>query len=159
MHEPQAIATPLRLRRSPAQYAAARAQLDLSLAQMAAMLEIPGEDAALLETAPVTDGDGRQTHRIDRLIDAYLEGWRPADWGLESPKPGLRTNWQIKQDRMRLKLSVSELAGLLDVGAQTVRRMEMREKNKTHRTPGARLDRLMDAYLDGWRPADWPLAA
>lgn len=63
---------------------------------------------------------------------------------------------EIKEARHKLGLSVSDLAALLDTDAQTVRRMEQSATANTFRRPAPRMLRLLRAYLDGYRPADWP---
>lgn len=63
----------------------------------------------------------------------------------------------IKQARQSLGLSTAQLASLLDTDPQTVRRMEQRPDAKTFRSPAPRMLRLLRAYLDGYRPADWPV--
>lgn len=63
----------------------------------------------------------------------------------------------IKQARQSLGLSTVQLATLLDTDPQTVRRMEQREDANTFRKPAPRMIRLIRAYLDGYRPADWPV--
>lgn len=63
---------------------------------------------------------------------------------------------QIKQARHKLGLSASQLAALLDTDPQTIRRMEQSETASTFRKPAPRMARLIRAYLDGYRPADWP---
>lgn len=63
---------------------------------------------------------------------------------------------EIKQARHTLGLSVADLARLLDTDPQSVRRMEQSERAKTFRRPAPRMCRLLRAYLDGYRPADWP---
>ena len=63
---------------------------------------------------------------------------------------------QIKLARKCLHLSTSQLAHLLDTDAQTVRRMEMQPDRSTHRPAAARVQRLIRAYLAGYRPEDWP---
>lgn len=55
-----------------------------------------------------------------------------------------------------LGLSVAELSHLLDTDPHTVRRMEQSETAKTFRRPAPRMLRLIRAYLDGYRPDDWP---
>ncbi|WP_421878353.1 hypothetical protein [Pacificispira sp.] len=62
----------------------------------------------------------------------------------------------IRQARHALCLSVAQMATLLETDPQTVRRMEMSSDRATARAPAARMVRLLRAYLDGWRPADWP---
>jgi len=69
------------------------------------------------------------------------------------------TPTEIKEARHKLGLSVADLARLLDTDAQTVRRMEQSETANTFRKPAPRMARLIAAYLDGYRPHDWPIAS
>ena len=62
----------------------------------------------------------------------------------------------LKEARRKLGLSVKQMAAMIETDPQVVRRMEGREDAKTHRTPAPRMVRLITAYLDGWRPSDWP---
>ena len=64
---------------------------------------------------------------------------------------------KIKKARLRLGLTVSQMAAMLETDAQTIRRMEMSSEASTFREPAARMERLIRAYLDGHRPDDWPL--
>lgn len=66
------------------------------------------------------------------------------------------TSAEIKAVRQWLGLTVSQLAVLLDTDPQTIRRMEQSETANTFRKPAPRMVRLLRAYLDGYRPADWP---
>lgn len=63
---------------------------------------------------------------------------------------------EIKDARQRLGLSVADLGRLLDTDPQSVRRWEADETTSTSRRPPPRAVRLIRAYLDGHRPADWP---
>lgn len=63
---------------------------------------------------------------------------------------------EIKTTRETLGLTQSQLGALLDTDGQTVRRMEMPAEASTHRKPAVRMGRLIQAYLDGYRPSDWP---
>lgn len=63
---------------------------------------------------------------------------------------------QIKTARAALGLTQSQLAALLDTDAQSVRRMELKPTASTFRRPAPRMVRLISAYLDGYRPPDWP---
>lgn len=47
---------------------------------------------------------------------------------------------------------------MLDTDKSTVKKMELPETATTHRPPAPRMVRLIDAYLAGHRPADWPTA-
>lgn len=69
------------------------------------------------------------------------------------------TPTQIKEARRMLGLTQSQLAQLLETDPQSIRRMEMDPSAATHRKPAPRMARLIAAYLDGWRPADWPESA
>ena len=63
---------------------------------------------------------------------------------------------EIKAVRQWLGITVSQLAVLLDTDPQTIRRMEQSEAASTFRKPAPRMMRLIRAYLDGYRAADWP---
>jgi len=63
---------------------------------------------------------------------------------------------KLKQARQKLGLTQKQLAAMLDTDAQSVRRMEMPSSASTSRTPPPRANRLIDAYLEGYRPRDWP---
>lgn len=69
------------------------------------------------------------------------------------------TPHEIKQARETLGLTQAQLGRLLDTDGQTIRRMEMAEDAATSRKPAPRMVRLVRAYLDGYRPADWPEGA
>jgi DNA-binding transcriptional regulator YiaG len=62
----------------------------------------------------------------------------------------------IKLARQALGLSLSQFAAVLDTDPTTTRRLEMAPHNSTARQPAPRMARLVTAYLDGYRPADWP---
>ena len=64
---------------------------------------------------------------------------------------------EIKLARQALGLSLSEFAEMLDTDPTTTRRLEMAPQNSTARQPAPRMLRLIQAYLDGYRPNDWPL--
>ena len=62
----------------------------------------------------------------------------------------------LKEARHAMGLSVADLARLLDTDPQTVRRMEQSETANTFRRPAPRMVRLVQAYMMGYRPPDWP---
>jgi predicted transcriptional regulator len=64
---------------------------------------------------------------------------------------------QIRAARQSLNLTQSELGRMLDTDGQTIRRMEGDPSHSTFRKPAVRMERLIRAYLDGYRPADWPV--
>jgi len=66
------------------------------------------------------------------------------------------THTEIRAARLALGLTPADLAKMLDVGTQTVTRMESTPDRSKHRAPAVRMVRLIRAYLDGHRPADWP---
>lgn len=63
---------------------------------------------------------------------------------------------EIKNARRTLGLTLDQFAHVLDTDATSTRRMEMSEDKATFRRPAPRMVRLITAYLDGYRPADWP---
>jgi len=66
------------------------------------------------------------------------------------------TPTEIKEARQTLGLSVKGLAQMLDTDGSTIRKMETSPDKSTHRKPAPRMMRLITAYLDGYRPTDWP---
>lgn len=66
---------------------------------------------------------------------------------------------QITEARQTLRLSQSQLADLLETDKSTIRKMEFPDNAAQHRQPARRMVRLIRAYLDGYRPDDWPDAA
>jgi len=66
-------------------------------------------------------------------------------------------NVDMKNARKALGLSVNQMGAMLDTDGQSIRRMEMDPSNSTARSPAPRMIRLIVAYLDGYRPQDWPL--
>jgi len=66
------------------------------------------------------------------------------------------THTEVRAARIALGLTPADLAKMLDVGTQTVTRMESTPDRSKHREPAVRMVRLIRAYLDGHRPADWP---
>ena len=75
---------------------------------------------------------------------------------MSAENPRSMTPTQLKNARERLGLTQAQLGRLLDTDGQTVRRMEMPPDASTHRKPAARMVRLLQAYLAGYRPPDWP---
>jgi DNA-binding transcriptional regulator YiaG len=63
---------------------------------------------------------------------------------------------EVKEARHRLLLSVSQFADMLDTDASTIRKMELSEGSSQYRRPAPRMVRLIIAYLNGYRPLDWP---
>lgn len=66
------------------------------------------------------------------------------------------THDEIKEARRQLRLSVRQLAVLLETDEQSIRRMEIPPDRSTARKPAPRMARLIRAYLAGYRPEDWP---
>ena len=64
---------------------------------------------------------------------------------------------ELKSARKSLGLTTAQPGAMLDTDAQTIRRMEQRGDANTFRSPAPRMLRLLRAYLDGYRPADWPV--
>ncbi len=62
----------------------------------------------------------------------------------------------LTQARLALGLSVRELAAMLGCSPQHVRRMQTRPGEGQHRRITGTTERLLRAYLSGYRPRDWP---
>ena len=64
---------------------------------------------------------------------------------------------EILQARQSLGLTRAQLARLLDIkNAKAVQCMETDPAAAMFRPPPVRVVRLLRAYIDGYRPADWP---
>lgn len=63
---------------------------------------------------------------------------------------------EIREARRSLGLTQAQLAALLETTPRVVRSIEADDDASTHRAPPVRVVRLLRAYLDGWRPPDWP---
>jgi predicted transcriptional regulator len=62
----------------------------------------------------------------------------------------------LKEARRNLGLTVPQLAVMLGVHQDHIRRMEMQPGKPTHRPVRGTTERLIAAYLSGYRPDDWP---
>lgn len=65
---------------------------------------------------------------------------------------------ELRAARGRLKLSQSQLGKLLGVTEVHIRRMETPAHRKSNRAIPPYVVRLVNLYLDGYRPNDWPVA-
>jgi transcriptional regulator with XRE-family HTH domain len=63
---------------------------------------------------------------------------------------------QLKEARLKLGLSVAQLADMLGVSHQHARRMTIPLDKSAHRPINRTVERLLQAYLGGYRPPDWP---
>lgn len=66
------------------------------------------------------------------------------------------THDELRAAREKLGLTETEMATLLDVDVSSVQKWERDPTKPSHRPAPARVDRLMTAYLSGYRPEDWP---
>lgn len=66
---------------------------------------------------------------------------------------------EFKEARERLGLSLSEMADMLGLSVEQVRRMEFSETANQRRPVMEQTRRLLEAYLSGYRPTDWPVKA
>jgi len=64
--------------------------------------------------------------------------------------------FDLKMARLQLGLSLDEMGQVLDTDRRAVSRYEASPDTKTHREPAVRIVRLVEAYLSGYRPPDWP---
>ena len=63
---------------------------------------------------------------------------------------------EFREARLRLGLSVAQLADMLGVSHQHARRMTIGPDKGAHRPINPTVTRLLQAYLEGYRPHDWP---
>ena len=67
------------------------------------------------------------------------------------------THTEFKQHRNALGLSVNQMALVLGCSPVHVRRMEQDPSVESSRPVNPQVERLVKAYLEGYRPKDWPL--
>lgn len=67
------------------------------------------------------------------------------------------THKDFKRVREELGLSVSDAAQVLGCSRVHIMRVQSPPGGETHRGVSAAIERLLQAYLDGYRPRDWPL--
>jgi len=67
------------------------------------------------------------------------------------------THTEIKQARSTLGLTVKQFGAMLDITDERAMRKHMANPSSaTYKPPSARMVRLINAYLSGYRPDDWP---
>jgi DNA-binding transcriptional regulator YiaG len=68
----------------------------------------------------------------------------------------MMTPKELKEARKTLGLTQDQMGRMLDTTGRVVRTMESDPSTSQHRTPAPRMERLIKAYLEGFRPDDWP---
>lgn len=63
---------------------------------------------------------------------------------------------ELRAARERLGLTTKDMAQMLDTSEKSVLRMESAPVKATARPAPRRAIRLIEAYLAGYRPKDWP---
>jgi DNA-binding transcriptional regulator YiaG len=63
---------------------------------------------------------------------------------------------EFRAARQSLGLSVNQMAALLEVRPVHVRKMELDESLPSHRRVMPVTEKLLHAYLAGYRPHNWP---
>ncbi len=66
------------------------------------------------------------------------------------------TPGNITAARMLLNLSQSQFAALLDCDVTNIQKIERDPRKASSRPAPSRMVRLINAYLSGYRPQDWP---
>lgn len=72
------------------------------------------------------------------------------------PSEPYMTAEQFRAARRRLGLSFRELARMLGVTVNQAKRLAADESYSSHRPVMETTGRLIEAYLAGYRPPDWP---
>ena len=67
------------------------------------------------------------------------------------------TPQEIREARQTLGLTQAQLGAMLDTTARVMRCVESSPDASTHRKLSPRMERLIRAYLSGYRPEDWPI--
>lgn len=129
----------------------------LSDEQFAALIGIEGAHQAD-RLAQIMDGTKTPNPAMSRLLTAYLEGYRPDDWpgpDEKVPEAGPMTGAALHDARIALELTRSQFTTLIGYeGRHSAGQLE--DRLKSRKTITAPTVRLVRAYLDGYRPKDWP---
>jgi len=131
---------------TPEQLRAARQTLGLSAAELAALAGFT--DAAGVDA--LERPDRSVNPRVARLMQAYLTGYRPAGWPSQPTPPMIPD--ELRDARKRLGLTGAQLASAM--GYTDRKAIVHIENGKTQPSAGA--VPLLRAFLDGYRPPDWP---
>lgn len=63
---------------------------------------------------------------------------------------------EISAARKELGLNQAQFASVMDTDPRGIRALESPAGTARHRSPPVRFVRLLEAYLSGYRPDDWP---
>lgn len=121
-----------------------------------------GKDSQKMESALLFIGaelDDLSEEQVRRELEAaYVPGIFLSSLVLEASDGRCATPTVLRGARKELGLSVTQMAALLETDAQTIRRMEQTPLANTFRKPASRMVSLLRAYLQGYRPKNWPEA-
>jgi transcriptional regulator with XRE-family HTH domain len=136
----------------------ARAKLGLSVSEMAYFLGYKDPNGAHVQHI---ESDRRNMREPQiRLLEAYLSGYRPPDWKSARRRTLTMQPEQALRARETLGLDFDSMAAMLGytgVCRKTMaQRLEYVATHKERRIVGDPQFRLYEAYLNGYRPADWP---
>ena len=82
---------------TPAEFRAARNALGLTITGMSRMLGVTPTHIRRLEMDPSDRSHRPVTKTVEFLLRAYLDGWRPPDWGYDlSAVARAKRNWDRK---------------------------------------------------------------
>lgn len=122
--------------------------------------KIYGEDADKLEKAFLVIRSNLDDLTEEQVLKAVKKSYQPgillSALILEASDGKCAPPMVLRGARAELGLSVSQMASVLETDPQTIRRMEQTPLASTFRKPASRMIRLLRAYLNGYRPADWP---
>ncbi len=66
------------------------------------------------------------------------------------------TPLQFREARAQLGLTIAEMARMLGLSEIHIYRLQVPPEASTYRAISETTERLLQAYLEGYRPADWP---
>lgn len=98
----------------------------------------------------------RRPVRFEKSFDGWEKGKMTMDTKSTKPRLPDCTREEFIEMRKALGLTLSELAQVLDTDPKSLRYIEADPRSNMFRKPAPRMVRLMEAYLAGYRPADWP---
>ena len=101
-------------------------------------------------------GPENPVNRGEKMETKVMTDARPGNLELDLRESLEMTHTQFKAARRALGLTTEQLAYVLDTVKRSIRAIEADPGTSQSRRPAPRMVRLLEAYLSGYRPPDWP---
>jgi transcriptional regulator with XRE-family HTH domain len=82
---------------TPAEFRAARTTLGVSVSRMGRVIGISPTHVRRMEMDDTAASHRPVTETVERLVRAYLDGYRPPDWGIDRSEAALLRRGRIRK--------------------------------------------------------------